>query len=110
MKIVRNGHGLHGADMGTTGVSDRYPYAREHRRCDDSRGLANNLAPGARRGSEAEHEPMHVNMFQRVPLTEDVGALEMMKRDFDFSPNRRGFGGVQLSLVRMSERWIHVPA
>jgi hypothetical protein len=29
---------------------------------------------------------MHVNMFPRVTLTEDVGALEMMKRDFDFPP------------------------
>jgi hypothetical protein len=36
---------------------------------------------------------MHVNMFQRVTLTEDVGALEMMKRDFDFSSDRRGSGG-----------------
>jgi hypothetical protein len=36
---------------------------------------------------------MHVNMFQCVTLTEDVGALEM-KSDFDFSSDRRGFGGV----------------
>jgi hypothetical protein len=37
---------------------------------------------------------MHVNMFQRLTLTEDVGAFEMMKRDFDFPPDRRGFGSV----------------
>jgi hypothetical protein len=36
---------------------------------------------------------MHVNMFGRVTLTEDVGALEMMKRNFDFSSHRRGVGG-----------------
>jgi len=53
---------------------------------------------------------MHVDMFPRVTLTEDVGALEMMKRDFDFSPSCRGFGGVQLSLVRKPERQVHVAA
>jgi hypothetical protein len=37
---------------------------------------------------------MHVNMFQRVTLANDVGALEMMKRELDFSLGRRGFGGV----------------
>ena len=54
------------------------------------------------RSPEAKHEPMHVNMFRRVTLTEDVGALEMMKRNFDFSSDRRGIGGAQLSLVRIS--------
>ena len=27
--------------------------------------------------------PLHVNVFQRVALTEDVGTLEMLKRAFD---------------------------
>jgi hypothetical protein len=33
-------------------------------------------------------------MLQCVTLTEDVGALEMMKRDIDFFLDRRGFDGV----------------
>jgi hypothetical protein len=51
---------------------------------------------------------MHVNMFRRVTLTEDVGTLEMMKRNFDFSSDRRGIGGAQLSLVRISEFEVHL--
>ena len=50
---------------------------------------------------------MHANMFRRVTLTEDVGTLEMMKRNFDFSSDRRGIGGAQLSLVRISEFEVH---
>jgi hypothetical protein len=53
---------------------------------------------------------MHVNMFRRVTLTEDVGTLEMMKRNFDFSSDRRGIGGAQLSLVRISEFEVHAAA
>ena len=53
---------------------------------------------------------MHANMFRRVTLTEDVGALEMMKRNFDFSFDRRGMGGSQLSFVRISEFEVHAAA
>ena len=53
---------------------------------------------------------MHVNMCRRVPLAEDVSALEMMKRNFDFSSDRRDIGGAQLSLVRISECEVHVAA
>lgn len=106
-KIVWNRHGFRGADVGTTGVSDWYPYAREQRCRDHSQALAGDLVPIAYRSAEAQHEPMHVNVFQRVTLTEDVGAFEMMKRDFDVSLGRLGFRGVQLGLVRVSECWVH---
>ena len=74
-QIVRNWHGLHGADIGAAGVSNWHPYAREHCRRHDSRRLANDLAPGALRSPESKHEPMYANMLRRVTLTEDVGAL-----------------------------------
>jgi hypothetical protein len=50
---------------------------------------------------------MHLNMFRRVSLTENVGTLEMMKRNFDFSSGRRGNRRAQLGLVRISEQAVH---
>jgi hypothetical protein len=51
---------------------------------------------------------MHANMFPRVPLTEDMGALEMPKRNVDRSFERRGIGGAQFRLVGVSECLLHV--
>ena len=40
----------------------------------------------AHRSAETQHAPMHVDVFPRVPLAQDVRPLEVVEGDLDLPP------------------------
>jgi len=79
-KVVWDRHGTHRIDVGPAGISWGNPDSREKSGSNDAARLAEDLARASCKDAVFEHKPMDVNVADSLALTEDVGALQVVKR------------------------------